>query len=576
MCSSLFLFCYRNVIIHCIDFNVVSLYNQYIRISALLGMAQELIIMTKSEEKSGGKKAVWAIALMAVIILVAKFMGLLREMLVAQIYGQGYESDVINTATQIPLLFFDMVLGVAILSTFVPIYNKYLEKSGKKAADYFANNFITIVGSIAALVAVLGVIFAEPLVKLMVPGYADVAGKVEMTAKVLRILFPSIAFTAIAYVAVGILQSNGEFTVPSLISVVSNGIMIAYLIVFGNKMGLIGVGISMLVAWAAQLLFQIPWLVKYGYRYRPVMNFSDGSMKEVALVALPVLISSWVQPICNVINMSFGSSMGDGAVSALNWANKIYIIMVGVFAYAITNFILPRLSRLNADDNHEAFAETTRTSVGWIVFIITLVSALFLALSNPIIKVVFERGQFTAESSSITASALFFYSFGMVGYSICEVLNKSFYAIQDGKTPMYTSIFGVVVNIGSAALLVLVFKIGIQGLALASAISSTAIAAALMIMINRRRGSVITREFMWNTVKTIICGAAAFIIAWAVYHAVDRMIVGGTIITLVKLCIAALPASAGYFALACLLKVNEVTAGLKFLFTKKNKKSLSV
>lgn len=524
----------------------------------------------KLTDSSGGqKKAVWSIALMAVIILIAKFMGLLREMLVAQIYGQGYESDVINTATQIPLLFFDMVLGVAILSTFVPIYNKYLEKSGKKAADYFANNFITVIGSIAVLVAILGSIFAQPLVRLMVPGYADVAGKVEETARILRILFPSIAFTAVAYVAVGILQSNGEFTVPSLISVVSNGIMIAYLFVFGNKMGLVGVGVSMLAAWAAQLLFQIPWLIKYKYRYKPTVNFKDGSMKEVALVALPVLVSSWVQPICNVINMSFGSSMGDGAVSALNWANKIYIIMVGVFAYAITNFILPRLSRLNADDNHKAFAETTRTSVGWIVFIITFVSALFLALSNPIIKVVFERGQFTAESSSITSSALFFYSFGMVGYSICEVLNKSFYAIQDGKTPMYTSIFGVVVNIGCAALFVLVFNMGIQGLALASAISSTAIAAALMIIINRCRENVITAGFILNTIKTIVCGLAAFAAAWAVYRTVDAYMYGGTIVTLIKLCIAAVPAGAVYFAFAWLLKIKEASDALETLLSKK-------
>lgn len=511
----------------------------------------------KSKTDGNGKKAVWAIAVMAVLILVAKFMGLLREMLVAQIYGQGYESDIINTSTQIPLLFFDMVLGVAILSTFVPIYNKRLEKSGKQAADYFANNFITIVGSFAVFAAILGVIFAEPLVKLMAHGYADVPGKVEMTAKLLRILFPSIAFTAIAYVAVGILQSHGEFTIPSLISVVSNGIMILYLIVFGNKMGLVGVAVSMLTAWAAQLLFQIPWLIRYGYRFRPVVDFKDGSMKEVALVALPVLISSWVQPICNVINMSFGSAMGDGAVSALNWANKIYIIMVGVFAYAITNFILPRLSRLNADDNHEAFAETTRTSLGWIVFIITLVSALFLALNTPIIKVVFERGRFTAESSAITSSALLCYSLGMVGYSICEVLNKSFYAIQDGKTPMFTSIFGVAVNIGSAAFLVRGLGMGIQGLALASAISSTAIAAALMIMINKRRRGVITRRFVFNVIKTLICGVCAFVTAWFVYAAVDRVIQGGTVVTLVKLCAAALPASALYICLAAALKVDE-------------------
>lgn len=516
-----------------------------------------------SENKGG--KAARSIGIMAALIMLAKLMGLLREMLIAGIYGQGYASDVINSASQIPLLFFDMVLGVAILSTFVPIYNKNLEQKGREAADAFANNFITIVGSVAVLAAILGAVFAEPIVRLMVHGYADTPGKVEETARLLRILFPSIAFTAVAYVVVGILQSHGQFTVPSLISVVSNGVMIAYLIIFGDKMGLTGVAVSMLVAWALQLFFQIPWLLKTGYRYRPRWNFRDGNMKEVALLALPVLVSSWVQPLCNVINMSFGSGLGDGAVSALNWANKIYIIMVGVFAYAITNFIFPRLSRLGAGGNTEEFAETTRTSVGWIVFIITIVSALFLALSDPIIKVVFERGAFTAENTRITASALFFYSFGMVGYSVCEVLNKSFYAIQDGKTPMFTSIFGVVVNIGCAALFVLALGLGINGLALASAISSTAIALALMIMINRRRPGVINREFIVNMLKTLICGAAAFAVAKLMYIPADMLPGSGLVMTLIKLCIAAVPACGVYALLSGVLKIKEFKTALALI-----------
>ncbi|MEG1880041.1 MAG: lipid II flippase MurJ, partial [Oscillospiraceae bacterium] len=281
--------------------------------------------------KSDKKGAAKTISFMAVLILLAKFMGLFREMLVANIYGQGMQSDIINTATNIPLLFFDMVLGVAILSTFVPIFNKYLENFGKQRAMDFANNFVSIVGTIALLVAVVGVVFAEPIVKIMVPGYADVPTKLEQTAKILRILFPSIAFTAIAYVAVGMLQSFGEFTIPSLISVVSNGVMILYLMIFGNKLGLVGVAISMLVAWSLQLFVQLPKLYKFGYRYKPKFDLKESGIKEAALIALPVLISSWVQPLCNVINMSFGSNLGDGAVSALNWANKIYIIMVGVF-----------------------------------------------------------------------------------------------------------------------------------------------------------------------------------------------------------------------------------------------------
>ncbi len=523
--------------------------------------------MSKQKNQNGGG-AVKTIGIMAVIIMLAKVMGLLREMLVANIYGQGMQSDMINTATQIPLLFFDMVLGVAILSTFVPIFNKYIEKDGKDAAMAFANNFASIVGLIATAVAVCGIIFAEPIVGLMAPGYADVTDKVENTARLLQILFPSIVFTGMAYIAVGILQSFGEFTIPSLISVVSNGVMILYLLVFGDKFGLTGIAVSMLIAWILQLVVQIPHLKRFGYRYKLRLDFKDSGIREAAFIALPVLISSWVQPLCNVINMSFGSGLGDGAVSALNWANKIYIIMVGVFAYAITNFIFPKLSRISTDEKSDKFAEMTRASIGYIIAVITLVCALFLALSNQIISVVFERGAFTSEAVEITGTALFYYSFGMIGYAVCEVLNKSFYALSDGKTPMVTSMIGIAVNFVAAALLVGIFKRGVGGLALASAISSIAIAICLLFMINKRRQGVLTKTFIINIFKILVCGIAAFVVAKTVdvFVPIFRQ---GTLFVLLRLCVCAIPAAILYFGLAYILKVDEVCQAVGVLKNRK-------
>ncbi len=505
-------------------------------------------------ESTQGKKAARTVILMAVIILLAKFMGLLRETMVAGIYGQGMESDILNTATQIPLLFFDMVLGVAILSTFVPVFNKRLAAEGEQSAFAFANSFMTAVLTIAALAALLGILLAEPLVRLMTPGYADVPGKLEQTAQLLRILFPSILFTAAAYIAVGILQSYGQFTVPSLISVVSNGVMILYLILFGNRLGLVGVAVSMVVAWALQLLIQLPWLKKFGFAWK-VSFRNDPGLTEAAGIALPVLISSWVQPLCNVINMAFGSSLGDGAVSALNWGNKIYIIMVGVVAYAITNFIFPKLSRMGEDE--AGFAQMTRESLSWMLLVITLVSGLFLALSEPIIRVVFERGAFTEDSTRITATALFYYSIGMVGYGTCEVLNKSFYAISDGKTPMLVSLVGILVNFLTAWLLAGVLKMGVGGLALASAVSSLGMAGLLLYRMNRSRKGSVTAGFLRNLGKMLVSGGIATVLAGWIYRLTDPMGIG-MMMTLIRLVVSALPACGAYLGIGWLLGIEEL------------------
>ncbi len=461
-------------------------------------------------------KAVRTISFMAIIIFCAKFMGLLRETLIASVYGQGFESDILNTASQIPLLFFDMTLGVAILSTFVPVFNMFLERDGKIRAMKFANSFFATVVIISSLAAFLGMIFAYPLVRLMVPGYS--AEKTAATAVLLRVLFPSIVFTAAAYTAVGILQSFGEFNIPSIISVVSNLIMILYLIFAGNRFGLLGVVISMVIAWASQLIIQIPHLLKSGWRWSFGFSLRDEGIRDAAKLALPVLISSWIQPLCVVINMAFSSSMGDGAVSGLNWANKIYIIMVGVFAYAVTNFIFPRLSRLGSSSKNDEFKETTRLSLGWIIFIIAYVSAMFIALSKPIIKIIFEYGAFSAENTKTTSTALLFYSFGMVGYAICEILNKSFYALRDGKTPMLTAAFGIFINLVSAFVFVKLFKMGIGGLALASAVSSLVMASVLLYMINKKESGTITGKFIKNAAKTVVSAAVCGFVAFVFYE----------------------------------------------------------
>jgi len=343
--------------------------------------------------------------------------------------------------------------------------------------------------------------------------------------------------------------------------------MILYLIFAGNRFGLTGVIISMVIAWGAQFFIQIPSLIKKGYRYRIKLNFHDEGLWDAAKLALPVLISSWIQPLCVVINMAFSSSMGDGAVSGLNWANKIYIIMVGVFAYAVTNFIFPRLSRLSSGSHDTEFSETTRLSLGWIIFIISYISAMFITLAEPIIKIIFEYGEFTANDTKITATALFFYSFGMTGYAICEILNKSFYAIRDGKTPMLISVLGILTNLISAFIFIKVFRMDIGGLALASASSSVFMALCLLYMINKRKSRTITKGFIINIIKTAIAALLSGFFASIIYTQLS-FIDGNNIMVLLRSGITAALALLIYLGLGFVLKIDELKQIRRFVHEK--------
>ena len=345
---------------------------------------------------------------MSCATLLAKFCGLLRDMVLASMYGtESAEAIAFSTASRIPLLFFDIALGTAVTSAFIPIFNEYLEKKEEKRAMEFANRFANLVIAVTLIMSVVGIIFSKQFIYLIagdIPNDAFI-----LASNLIKILFPTIIFTGLAFCFVGILQSYDEFNIPAIISLVSNGFLILYLIFVGNKFGVTGVAIAMLVAWGTQVIVQLPALKRFKFRYKPSFRFNDEGIKKVAKLALPIIISTWVQPINTMINMRLSSGLNGGAaIPALDYANKIYIILVGVFTFTITNIVFPKLSRAAAAGNNDEYKSTVRTSIGYVFFIIAPIMAGFLMLSTPIIQLVYERGNFDAASTMLTSTALFF------------------------------------------------------------------------------------------------------------------------------------------------------------------------
>lgn len=191
------------------------------------------------------KNIVKTFAFMFSAIFLAKILGLIRTIVFAGCYATGTEANAFLTASRIPLQLLDMSLGAAISSTFIPVFNEFLRKDGKERAIKFANNFLNVIIVISLILTLLGIIFAPQLVSLIAPDLN--AETTDLTIKLMKILFPILLLTAVAYVFVGFLQSMDEFNIPSIISVVSNGILILYLLMIGDKFGIKGVALAMLV-----------------------------------------------------------------------------------------------------------------------------------------------------------------------------------------------------------------------------------------------------------------------------------------------------------------------------------------
>lgn len=460
---------------------------------------------------NGAKKTIKTAGFMIAATLLAKLMGMYRDILFAALYGTGAEAVAYSTASRIPLLFFDIALGSAISSSFIPVFNEFLQKGKKEEATEFSNSFLNIIFLITGFLCAVGILFRGPIVNLLGSGLQPEVKALAQTLVV--ILFPSMIFTALAYSLTGVLQSYGEFNAPAAISLVSNSIMVVYLIVVKDRLGIEGVSAAMLVAWSFQLIVLLPSLRKKKYRYRPFINFKNPGLKKALLLAVPILVSSWVQPINAMVNMFLASFLNGGqAVSALDYANKLYIIFVGVLTYAVSNLIFPSISRLAADSGRrEEYTQIVKTAAGCVLLILLPIMLIFLTKRVEIVRFVYERGAFGPEQTDLTSTALLWYSFGMLGYGMQEMLNKAFYAEQNGKTPMRVSVAGIALNVAMSFLFVRGLDLGIAGLPLAASVASNFIAVVLAVLLNRKY-KVFDKRFFINFGKMVISGAVMVVV----------------------------------------------------------------
>lgn len=433
-------------------------------------------------------------------MFLAKILGLIRNIVFAKFYGTGFEATAFFTASRIPLQLLDITLGAAISSTFIPVFNEYLQKNGKERAITFANNFLNVIIVISLILSILGIVFAAPIVKIISPKLDTET--MNLTVNLARILFPVLLFTAVAFVFVGFLQSMDEFNIPALISVVSNGILILYLLIFNDKFGVQGVAIAMLIGWGTQIIVQIPSALKKGFKYKLKVDFKDEGLKKVVKLAVPILISSWVQPINNIVNLRLASGLEGGqAVPAIEYAYTLYLIIVGVFSYTLSNIIFPELSKLSANNDEKQFIKVIKRAIEISIFFIIPMSVGIWFLSSDIIKLIYEGGEFTANSTALTSGALQLYAVGMIGYGLMEILNKTLYARQDSKTPMIISGFAIICNI----LLSIFFvrEMGYIGLPLAASVTSIITTLIMLIIINKKVPGIVNKETLNELMKTV-------------------------------------------------------------------------
>lgn len=464
---------------------------------------------------------------MAMATLLSKALGLVRNSMLTAYFGSGMESDAFLTASTLPTTLFDIVIGGVISASFIPVFNSIMSKRGKDDAMKFLNKFVTLILCISALIAILGIVFSGPLVSIQTNYDGD---KHALAARLTAIMFPMIIFTGLAFSFVGLLQSFGEYTIPSLISLVSNLAIILYYILFGKRFGIYGLAVTMVIAWGLQFLIQVPWIRKFGVKFRFDFRFRDSGIKEMLSLAGPMLIATWVQPLYSIVNQRFASNI-DSAVTYIQQSYQLYIMVVGVFSFVVTNLIFPKLAQAVARDDMSEAKSLTVSSIRMIVLVIAPLMAGFMILSKPISSIIYGYGKMDEAGVEAISILLKFYSVGMLGLGLNEILSKAFFSLHDSKTPMRNSVISMVVNIVLAY--ILYNFMSTNGLALAAACGSIINAALNWFCMVRKYPDMIKRPDIINMLKSVLAAVVMGIVVYLIYGFIGGRFDGliGNIIT---------------------------------------------
>ena len=504
------------------------------------------------------KNHIKTVGLIMGITMLGKVLGLVRDMLLGHNFGTGMESAAFLTASRIPRTFFDAIFAAAISASFIPVFTQRMEQHGKEDAFRLSRCFFTWMGLLTAAMSLLGMVFAQPLVGLLAQGFD--AETAALCARLLRILFPTVFFTGIAFSMVGVLQSMGEFYIPAALSAASNGIIILYYLLFCRKFGIYGLAWAFLLGWAVQALMQMPWLHKNKFHYRPCLRHP--ALKNVFTLMLPVMISTWIQPVTQLISTRFASFLFEGAgASAMEYANTLYTMVAGILVLSITNVMFPEMSRLSSVGQDEELGKLIGGTLRGMLFLLLPMTAGLMLLSEPLVRLLYQYKTWDAFSTQITARALCFMSLGMVGYGIQNILSRAFYAQQNGKVPMISGAVSIVVNL--VLCLVLSNRLDVAGLAIATAASSAVSALLLLIPTLRRYPKMMDRQFWGGMLKMLLCTAAMAVAVWAVGHVLSLHLGDGLIARVLQVGLPTVSGVIVYFLLAVVLRLEELQAVLR-------------
>jgi putative peptidoglycan lipid II flippase len=497
-----------------------------------------------------------AAGVVSLATLLSRILGFARDMALAWLFGAGMMADAFFAAFRIPSTLRELLGEGALSAAFIPTFTRTATREGPAAAWRLVAAVMGTLMVVLAAVTLLGVLFAPALAGLIAAGFAAEPGKLELTARLLRLMFPYIFVVGLAALFMGILNSLRHFLTPALSPTILNVAMLAGIALAAHTGSPMPVAAAVLVGGAGQLLLQVPAAWRRGWR--PALRFAprDPGVRHIARLMLPGVGGLAITQINVVVGTLLASFLAEGSVSAMTYALRLIQFPIGMIGVAIATGALPVMSEAVAREAPEELTRALQDSLRLAVFLTLPAMVGLLLFRVPIVAVLFERGAFTRAASTLTAAVLLGYALGLVFYVSNRILAPAFYAMHDTWTPVSTGMLAVAVNL--LASLLLMRPLGAAGLALATAIASAANFVLLVVRLRQRMGRIGGRAILRGAGTAGL--ACLPVVAWGLLAplVLDVLAPAGTLPRVLRLALHLGGAGLLYLGTAAVLGAEEL------------------
>jgi putative peptidoglycan lipid II flippase len=497
-------------------------------------------------------------------VFASRILGLIREQIFAIFFGAGFAYDAFVVAYRIPNLLRELFAEGALSSAFVTVFTDCKIKKGTEATQKLANNVITTIIIIVGIICAAGMYFSSDIVSYITTAdYSKITGKLELTTLMTSIMFPFLLLVSLSAVAMGILNTFGKFFLPALSSSFFNlGSIVSGVIlsIIAPKYGfnpIVGMACGVVFGGMLQIIIQLPSLIKQGFIYRPRLNFSDPDLRRIMKLMVPAIIGLAPLQITVLINTFFASGCEQGSLSWLTYAYRVLWFPIGIVGVSLSVATLPVVSRhaSNADMGKLKEAYVSSTVLCIILAVPATLGLIFL--SGPIIRVIFEYGNFTAADTSRTAIALSLYAIGLLAFSAQKIIVPVFYALDKARYPVIGSLITIFLNI--IVVITTLDSLQFKAIALSVSLCITANFIFLSFMLYKNTGGYdagrIIKCFLKVFPLSVVMGAAAWWIDKSINNLMGEMLFSN----LISLTAAILTGIIIYGALINLLNIKEIS-----------------